>query len=85
MTRILAATVFGLAMLAAGAASAENCGNHCDFWHNYGPYDYSYISPGLLGYPICDRAGNCAPHLAYVYPGRRYGRITIRTVVRGAR
>ncbi len=75
----------GLAVLGSGTAWAADCGNVCDYWHNYGPYDYSYVSPGLLGYPICDRAGNCAPHLTYVYPGRRYGRITIRTVVRGAR
>ena len=40
------------------------------------------IQPGLLGYPICDRQGNCAPHLAYTYPGRRHGRITIRPVIR---
>jgi hypothetical protein len=85
MTKILPAAVLCLALLGSGAARAEECGEHCDYQHNYGPYDFSYIQPGLLGYPICDREGNCSPHLAYTYPGRRYGRITIRSVSRPAR
>jgi hypothetical protein len=57
-----------VAALLAGAlltvpATAEDCGRHCDYWHYYAPYDFSYISPGLLGYPRCDREGNCPPNL----------------------
>jgi len=85
MTGFLATAILGLSLFGSTAARAEDCGAHCDYWHNYGPYDFSYIQPGLLGYPICDRQGNCAPHLAYVYPGRRYGRVTIRPVVRAPR
>jgi hypothetical protein len=85
MARIFAAAVLGASFVASSPALADSCGAHCDYWHNYGPYDYSYVSPGLVGYPICDRAGNCAPHLIYTYPGRRTGRITIRTVARPQR
>jgi len=76
-------------VLLAGAlltvpAAAEDCGRHCDYWHYYGPYDFSYISPGLLGYPRCDREGNCSPNLTYVYSysGHWHGRITVRPVRR---
>jgi hypothetical protein len=79
MRSVIAATILGSALLGAGSASAEECSAHCDYWHNYGPYDFSYISPGLLGYPRCDRYGNCSPYLIYVYPGRRYGRVTVRS------
>ena len=61
-----------------GSARAEECRLHCDYWHFYGPYDFSYVSPGLLGYPLCDREGNCSPFLTYVFPGRRHGRVTVR-------
>jgi len=85
MTKFLPAAGLCLAVLGSPAARAEECGEHCDYRHNYGPYDFSYIQPGLLGYPICDREGNCSPRLTYTYPGRRYGRITIRPVSKPAR
>ena len=76
------AALFAGALLLTVPAAAADCINHCDYWHYYGPYDFSYISPGLVGYPRCDRLGNCSPNLIYVspYPGRWQKRITIRPV-----
>jgi hypothetical protein len=83
MRRVFAvAGVFSLFVLGASAASAEDCSPHCDYWHNYGPYDFSYIQPGLVGYPRCDARGQCSPYLVYVYPGHRHGRVTVRPVSR---
>jgi hypothetical protein len=79
---VAVAALFAGALLPVHAA-AEGCSNHCDYWHYYGPYDFSYISPGLLGYPRCDRQGNCSPNLIYVSPySGRQGRITVRPVKR---
>jgi hypothetical protein len=66
-----------LLLLGSDAALADACSPHCDYWHYYGPYDFSYLRPGLVGYPLCDRQGNCAPHLVYTYPGRPLYTITI--------
>lgn len=85
MTRFLAAAALGICVLGSGAATAEDCGANCDYWHYYGPSNFSYIRPGLLGYPICDRQGNCAPYLTYTYPGQRTGRIIIRPAPRAGR
>lgn len=82
MRRFIAAVLLGAPLCAPAPAAAETCSLHCDYWHNYGPYDFSYISPGLLGYPLCDRYGNCSPHLVYVYPGHHRGRVIVRTVTR---
>jgi hypothetical protein len=68
MLRILATAILGL-LWGVGAALAVDCAPHCDFVHDYGPYDFSYIRPGLAGIPVCDRQGNCSPHLVYVYSG----------------
>jgi hypothetical protein len=79
MRTLISATLL-CGFLCTAPARAETCSLNCDYWHNYGPYDFSYVTPGLLGYPRCDRQGNCSPYLNYVYPGRRYGRITVRPV-----
>jgi hypothetical protein len=65
----------------AGAAGAE-CYPHCDYIQDYGPYDYTYIRPGLIAYPICDQGGNCSPYPVCVSSGRPLGRITIRLLHR---
>jgi hypothetical protein len=78
MFRYFASAILGFFLFGSGTVLAEDCSPHCDYWHNYGPYDFSYIKPGMLGYPICDQQGKCSPYLVYTYPGRRYGRITIR-------
>ena len=67
-----------LAFLGIGTSpvSAAECFPHCDYTHYYGLFDFTYIAPGLFGYPLCDGRGNCSPQLAYS-PVRR-GRITVR-------
>jgi hypothetical protein len=70
--------LLGTFLAGTGAAVAEQyCFPHCDYVHYYGPFDLSYIRPGLIGYPECGLQGDCAPHLAFV-PGVRRGRITVR-------
>lgn len=66
--------------LSSGVASATDCLPHCNYVHDYGPYDFSYIRPGLVGYPICDRRGNCAPYLTYRYTG--HARPGVRIIIR---
>jgi hypothetical protein len=78
MLKSFAAAALGFFLFGAGTVSAEDCAPHCDYSHYYGPYDFTYIRPGMFAYPICDRQGNCSPHLIYTYPGHRYGRITVR-------
>jgi hypothetical protein len=79
MLKFLATSSCLLFLLGAeDARAADDCSPHCDFWHYYGPYDFSYIRPGLLGYPICDRQGDCAPHLVYTHPGTARIRIIVR-------
>jgi len=78
MPKLVAAVLLTLVLFGSERASAEYCGSVCNYWHDYGPYDLSWVRPGLAGYPRCDRYGNCGPYLAYTAPPRRYGRITIR-------
>lgn len=66
------------ACFGARAASAEECFPYCDYNHYYGPYDFTYVQPGLFGYPRCDPRGNCSPQLVYSTTGFRRGRITVR-------
>lgn len=49
----------------AGTAAAIECYPHCDYYHYYGPYDFSYKRPGLYAYPVCGPLGNCTPYLVY--------------------
>jgi hypothetical protein len=77
MLRFFATAVLSLLVFGSGASWAEDCSPHCDYWHYYGPYDFSYIRPGLFAYPICDRQGNCSPRLVYTNSGYQHGRITI--------
>jgi hypothetical protein len=85
MPRLLAAALFALLPLAAGPAAAEvGCAPYCDFTHDYGPQDFTYVRPGLYLYPRCGPSGYCSPHL--VSSARRYyGRITVRGVARPVR
>jgi len=77
MLKAFAAANLSLFLLGSGTVFAADCSPHCDYWHYYGPYDFSYIQPGLIGYPICDQRGNCSPHLIYIYSGHQRGRVTI--------
>ena len=77
MPRLFAAALFGLALCASSPALAVECAPHCDYTHDYGPYDFTYVRPGLYGYPACNFWGECLPRLAYTRTVR-YGRIFIR-------
>ena len=65
MRRLAALVGFALAVaLALPAAPAQariDCHPNCDFVHDYGPHDLSWVRPGLFCYPRCDARGNCAP------------------------
>jgi len=61
-----------------GAVSAAECFPYCDYTHYYGPFDFTYVQPGLFGYPLCGPRGNCSPQLVYSTTGFRRGRITVR-------
>ncbi len=68
MMRVFAAVLFGLLLFGLDPAWAEvECFPHCDYWHDYGPYDFTYKQPGLFGYPICGPRGDCLPYLTYMY------------------
>ena len=75
-----APAVLALAFFCVGTrpVSAAECFPHCDYTHYYGPFDFTYIQPGLFGYPLCNARGNCSPQLAYSTTGFRRGRITVR-------
>lgn len=66
---------------ATPAARAADCYPYCDYNHYYGPYDFTYVRPGLFAYPRCGPRGECSPTLDYV-PAVRRGNITIRFLPR---
>jgi hypothetical protein len=66
-----------LFVLGSSAMRAAGCSPHCDFSHGYGPYDLTYIRPGLYAYPVCWPRGDCAPYVVYTY-ARYRKRILIR-------
>jgi hypothetical protein len=85
MSRVSAAAVSVLLLLAAGPAAAEiGCAPYCDFTHYYGPHDFTYVRPGLYLYPRCGPSGYCSPYLVSS-SARRYGRITVRSIARPLR
>ena len=67
MMRVFTAIILGFLFFCSAAWAEVECYPHCDYWHYYGPYDFSYKRPGLFGYPICDARGNCSPYLRYTY------------------
>ena len=72
-----------LTLCGGGAALAAECFPYCDYNHNYGPYDFTYVKPGLWGYPTCGPRGNCLPRLSYSVVGRApRGNIEVRTLPR---
>ena len=80
MPRCFAAALFGLLLLGPAPARAENdCYPYCDFTHDYGLQDFSYVRPGLFLYPRCGPSGECSPLLISAYPRRPIGRIIVRS------
>ena len=82
MPRSIAAAVVCavLALPAASPATAADCTPYCDFNHYYGPYDFTWVRPGLYAYPRCAPSGECQPEI--VTSRRYYGRITIHSLAR---
>jgi hypothetical protein len=79
--RLLAA--LWLSFCGAGGALATECYPHCDYVHNYGPYDFTYVRPDLFGYPTCNVRGECLPYLYYSTSGRaRRGNVEVRFISR---
>jgi hypothetical protein len=74
----LSAAVFCLCVFGSASAAAVECAPHCDYYHYYGPYDFTYVRPDLYAYPLCGPRGNCSPYLVYSTSGVRRGRIEIR-------
>jgi hypothetical protein len=77
MAKVPAAAILCVLLCAPTLAFAYDCAPHCDYVHDYGPYDFSWVAPGLVGYPVCDRHGNCSPHLLYRRFGRPWPGVTI--------
>lgn len=83
--------LLGILMLGATPARSEtDCVPYCDFLHDYGPRDFTYLlrpsapvdftysnRPGLFLAPRCRWDGACSPYLISSYPRR--GRITVRS------
>jgi len=70
-----------LSLCGAGTALAAECFPHCDYVHNHGPYDFTYVRPGLYGYPLCNLRGECLPNLVYSTSGRaRRGNVEVRFI-----
>ena len=75
MPRLIAAAIL-LALLPSAALAEVDCAPNCDFTHYYGPYDYTWVRPGLFLYARCGPSGYCSP---YVISSSHYrGRVTIR-------
>ena len=55
------------ALLIASPAAAIECAPHCDYTHDYGPYDLSWKRPGRYAFPLCAPNGECAPRAVHVY------------------
>ncbi len=84
MPRLIVAAVAAVFALASGPAAAEvGCVPYCDFTHDYGPYDYTWVRPGLYLYPRCSPSGDCSPHL--IRSSRYRGSVTIRSLARPLR
>jgi hypothetical protein len=78
-----AGVVLGLTLCGAGTALAAECFPYCDYNHNYGPYDFTYVKPGLWGHATCGSRGYCLPRLSYSVSGRApRGNIEVRTLPR---
>jgi hypothetical protein len=95
MSRLFAAAVVLLVGFWPPAASAQSdCVPYCDFNHDYGPRDFTwvqpggygprqsiYVRPGLFLHPTCGPSGYCSPYL--LSSVRRSGvRVTIRRLGR---
>jgi hypothetical protein len=60
---LFAAALSGFVL--ASAPAQAGCSTHCDYVHDYGPYDFTYVRPGLYAFPRCGPSGDCDPYLVY--------------------
>jgi hypothetical protein len=80
MVKVLSAAFFGLALVAPVPSHAQtSCEPYCDYLHDYGPRDLTYVHPGLFCYPRCFPNGTCAPYGYCTVSGARTGRVTVRS------
>ena len=78
MLRFFAAALLAFFCVGTHTASAAECYPHCDYTHYYGPFDFTYVQPGLYAYPRCGVRGNCSPYMVYSTSGFHRGTITVR-------
>ncbi|HXW23738.1 MAG TPA: hypothetical protein VEK73_03240 [Xanthobacteraceae bacterium] len=78
MRTLFAAAVLVLIAAPCPARAEVDCAPYCDYTHDYGPYDLTYIRPGLYAFPVCGPSGDCSPYALHTYPRYRGVRITIR-------
>jgi hypothetical protein len=64
--RAIRYSLFALFFIASPALAIE-CAPHCDYTHDYGPYDLTWKRPGRYAFPVCAPNGECAPHAVHVY------------------
>jgi hypothetical protein len=83
MPRLIAAAALLLAFLPSAALAEVGCAPNCDFTHYYGPYDFTWVRPGLYRYALCGPSGYCLPYL--VRTSRYRGSVTIRSLARPLR
>jgi hypothetical protein len=62
---VFAGVLLGLIAASAPAAAQASCSTHCDYVHDYGPYDFTYVRPGLYAFPRCGPTGDCGPYVVY--------------------
>jgi hypothetical protein len=82
MNRLTVGITALLGFVFAGFPGAQNaaaqCYPRCDYNHYYGPSNFTYLQPGLYGYPVCDPRGICSPSMVYAYSVPRFGNIEVR-------
>src|SRR5215813_6644695 len=84
MLKLITAAIVAVLAFAPGPACAEvDCAPNCDFVHYYGPYDYTWVRPGLFLHARCGPSGFCSPHL--IRSSRYRGSVTIRSFGRPLR
>ena len=75
---VLAAVLaVALAIAVRPAAAQVSCAPYCDFTHFYGPFDFTWVRPGLFLYPSCVPSGECSPFLIYSPRVPFRGRVTV--------
>ena len=84
MARLIGAVCLLIGLALEPAMAEVGCAPYCDFTHFYGPYNFTWVRPGLYAYPLCGPEGSCSPYL--VSSSQRFrGRVTVRSLGRPLR